>query len=163
MNHFKYFKQEGNKYISTGGKDNLIIFSIFGILFLLAGTLLFNAEGEKAIKIAMLAFSALMFLGVYGQYKTKVIIDTATRTFISEQGAFGKKFNYSFDDFSRFEVHKVSYLGLITTNVSALAYFQKPSEKEKPVGIGNFLFRTYPAQKVITELELILKQAENRS
>lgn len=158
MTEYKYYTQEGSRYFSKPSVFNLALFLISGLGFLYLAFFVVN-DSAKAGKIVLILLGLLMLVGAYAQKREKAVIDIAARTVSMKTGAYGKEVVYSFDDFTRFEVQKFSYLGLITTNVSAMICFLNEKGKEKKLLLKHFFGRTRPAQHIIDETEDIMKKA----
>lgn len=84
------------------------------------------------------------------------IIDVDRKVFMVKNNAFQSEVTYPFDSFDGITLHRVKYFGILTINVSAVAYFIVDG-KEK-AGSLNTAFTTAPIQRLINEIDDILEQ-----
>ena len=150
MKKYNYFSQEGNRYIL---KPQTGLSMSMAILFVLGGISMIAFGVFSGLGYFLLALAGLI---IYSQNKRQFIIDADKKLFMVKNNAFQPEVTYPFSSFDGITLHRLRYFGLLTINVSAVAYFKMNGEEK--VGALNTAFTTAPIQRLINEIDDILEQ-----
>ncbi len=146
MNHYKFYKQEGNQYIF---KNQPVFVAVLCILFLIVAALLFNSV--RTLSYVIIAVVALILVNFFTK---QFIIDMDRMTITGKHTIFVPARTYPIENFRNFHVLATKYMGFITTNVMLSAYFEVDG-KEKQLTIGQALTQR-GIQKMVNETEDIM-------
>jgi hypothetical protein len=152
MPQYKYFEQEGNKFLLRSNNTSAYIRG--GICMALALYLLFFVPREQAYGLYFGIFLIFIALGMFLKTTKKLTIDTSARTITDKNNLFFGVKTYHFDDFERFHMAK-HYVNMIRVNCLASAIFDQ-NGKEKHVMLMMTMFAAKPAQRVINEASEIM-------
>lgn len=155
MKKFKSFNQQSGIYTLKMTQTSTYILGIFGLLLLYVAFFVIDATNTTA-KYSSAAIGALLLLAAYLRMGARFIIDKNQKKIMFKRNALAKEQEFSMDDFSRFYVEKLVYLGIITTNISGNIYFLKEGKEKGFMMIQSFLFAS-PVQRAIDEAAEILE------
>lgn len=159
MGQLKYYTEENGKHkISTKG------FAEYSFLWIGIGLVLlaFFLDIGRTSKIVLIFCGLFCFFAYYKRLKSYFIVETKTRTVAFKDFFWKPENKYSFQDFSRFHVHSVTYFGFIPVNAIGSIFFQKGNEKELGYTLKVTFGATKSIQKMIDETAMLLEIPENK-
>lgn len=149
MLQLKYFTQEGNQFKM---KPQYIFFVLAGFFFFFGIIAMIKAPDSSA-KWWLFAIAIIVIISISRQ---SLIIDLDKKEIVIRRGLIGNFKNIAFNDLRGFTIHKLKYMGFITTNVTLLANYNK-NGKIKQIALRQG-FNTKPIQNTLNDLDEILAQ-----
>ena len=147
MQQLKNFTQEGNVYKL---KTQYGMFIPLCGAFLLLTVFGFVQLPESSFKWWMLGIFVLCFVSFQMSY---LLLDVEKKE-ISVRMGLGSGKIIPFDDLQGFTVHKLTYIGLITTNVMLIARYHTEG-KDRELRLTQSFF-TRPIQSILNDMDEIL-------
>ncbi len=146
MNHYQFYKQEGNQYIF---KNQPVFITVLCIIFLIVAGLIFNSA--RTVSYIIIAVVALIIINFFTK---KFIIDMDQKIITGKHTIFVPARTYPIENFRNFHMLATKYMGFITTNVILSVYFEVDG-KEKRLTIGQTITQK-GIQKMVNETEDIM-------
>lgn len=154
MENYKYFEQDGDKYLL---KAQFVFIGFLGGLFLVGGLILAFTIGEtdkanRWVGYIMAILGALVLL----RLTAKTTIDMESRQVLLKKNLFASEVAYSLDYFETFLVAKTISVFGITMNATASMVLNIEG-KEKLLMLNQSVFSTVPLNNMINEALYIMK------
>lgn len=156
----KYWIKNGNEYeLNTPSAKTMGL--ILAIIFTGLAVVVKVLNLHNAAFWFFAIFAGIGFLGFFIRKNQKVTINLTPKTFNTPKGGLlGVSHSFSLENFSRFEVHKVTY-ALLPIAVEVYVYFFNENGKEIKFLLGQKLYTnsTAWAQQLIDETEQIIRNS----
>lgn len=152
----KYWTKEGHIYTLKKNNAQIVKLVIIGVI--VAGLAIYMKDNKPTFRIASV-FSVLCLLGSIAKNKETTIIDTKKKQLTIVRTIFSRKFHYDFNQFTGFEVEKVTY-AFLRVSTAVYGYFlnENGNKKKAQIRVSALNYANKWTQELIEEMEIMMKE-----